>query len=60
MQDRNLTYSERWFLAYGETFDEFHEKNSHIIPACDLEERWDNNGIPKTTKELKEVKWKID
>lgn len=58
IKDRDLAYSERWFLAYGETFDEFHKKSPYVLPACDLSERWDANGIPKTTKELREIKWK--
>jgi hypothetical protein len=58
MENRNLKYGERWFLAYGETLDEFFDKNPYVIPACDLEDRWDKHGIPKTTKELREIKWK--
>lgn len=49
--DRKLTYKERWFLAYGITFDEWldnNEKNGDfIIPSCALECFWDEDNIPK-------------
>ena len=58
IKDRDLTYAERWFLAYGTTTDEFFDKNPYVLPACDLEDRWSKHGIPKTTKELREIRWK--
>ena len=49
-------------VAYGFTFDEWDDDNFkngiYALPACDLEDRWDKAGVPKTTEELKEIKWK--
>lgn len=50
IEERELNYKERWFLAYNETFDEWYERlwknNEFHIPGCDLEDRWTADGIP--------------
>ena len=55
-KERELTYKERWKLAYDETFDEWCVKNEangdYIIPSCALENRWNEDGIPKFESEI--------
>ena len=49
-----LTYKERWFLMYNETFDDWNnklwEKGEVIIPRCSLSDEWTKHGIP--TKQI--------
>ena len=58
--DRELTYSERWYLAYNETFAEWGDRNMangvFIIPSCALEDVWDKQGIPKYESQIKKNK----
>ena len=50
IEERGLTYKERWFLKYNETFEEWADKNwkngDLIIPRCSLEDEWTEQGIP--------------
>lgn len=58
--DRELLYSERWFLAYGITFDEWNMKNVEsgdiVLPRCGLSDEWDAKGIPIYESEIEEFK----
>ena len=50
IEEQELTYSERWFLKYNETFEEWMnklwEKGEIIIPRCSLSDEWTEQGIP--------------
>jgi hypothetical protein len=50
INERELSYNERWVLTYGETFDEWHNRNwkngEIIIPRCSLSDEWTEQGIP--------------
>ena len=50
IEERELSYKERWFLAYNETFEEWDDKNwkngDLIIPRCSLDDEWTEQGIP--------------
>jgi hypothetical protein len=60
--ERRLTYSERWELAYDISFNEWQDNNwkkgNVIIPSCGLEDVWDKLKIPKYLDEVKEYKRK--
>jgi len=69
MERKKLSYKERWFLAYNQSFHDWldnNEKNGDfIIPGCALENSWDERGIPKFEDEvadfkIKKIKDKID
>ena len=50
MEDRLLTYKERWKLAYDETFEEWCDRTTangdYIMPSCALERIWTEHGVP--------------
>jgi hypothetical protein len=50
IEERELTYKERWFLKYNETFEEWYDRNwkngDIIIPRCSLDDEWTKQGIP--------------
>jgi adenylate kinase family enzyme len=49
IEERELTYKERWFLNYNETFEDWEDRNwkngDLIIPRCSLEDEWTEQGI---------------
>ena len=50
IEERELTYKERWFLKFNETFEDWEDRNwkngDLIIPRCSLEDEWTEQGIP--------------
>lgn len=50
IEERELSYKERWFLAYNQTFDEWYNENWErgeiILPRVDLEDKWNRENIP--------------
>lgn len=60
MERKKLSYRERWFLAYNESFYDWLDRNEKnedfIIPSCSLERTWDEDGVPKFEDEIEAFK----